>query len=231
MIRRRRRDPTILHVPVLPDESWWVVDESRRLRISGIPPFGSAPWAVLHLEWPALDSHVRHQRCDGMIRSPQSARSDGRSLPLLIASTLCFSWSALLLLLTVLVAIPMFSGHGFAIAAALFPAVVLMIAGTYGLTGYLIYRRRRSGAWLGVAVAVLGALLQFAIHLDIMSTSLTPGWLAVDAVLLVCLLTNWGRLDEAAPGARRRPGRRNRSSTRGPSPRQRRAWADRSPHP
>ena len=49
-----------------------------------------------------------------------------------------------------------------------------------------------------LAVAVLTALLQLGLHLDIMWISLTPGWLAVDALLLALLLTNWRRFDRGA---------------------------------
>ena len=95
--------------------------------------------------------------------------------------------------------LPLFSRHGFAIAAALFPSIVLIIAVIYCVTGYFIAQRRRVGAWLGVAVAVLTALLQLVLHLDIMWISLTPGWLALDALLLVLLLTNWRCFDRGAP--------------------------------
>jgi len=94
----------------------------------------------------------------------------------------------------------MVSGHGFGIAAALFPAIVLLIALTYCTTGYLIARRRRLGAWLGVTVAILTLPLQFIMHLDIMWTSLTPGWLITDALLLAVLLTSWRLFDQRAPG-------------------------------
>jgi hypothetical protein len=108
-------------------------------------------------------------------------------------------WGATLLLLSIIVTLPMFSRHGFAIAAALFPFVVLIIAVTYCVTGYLIGQRRRLGAWFGVTVATLTALLQFVLHLDIMWISLTPAWLAVDALVLLLLLTNWRHFDNGAP--------------------------------
>ena len=120
--------------------------------------------------------------------------------PVLITAALCYSWGGILLLLTVAMTLPMFSRHGFVLAAAGFPLVVLIIAVTYCVTGYLIARRRRFGAWLGVTVATLTALLQFVLHLNIMWTSLTPGWLAVNALLLVLLLANWRRFDYGAPG-------------------------------
>lgn len=94
--------------------------------------------------------------------------------------------------------LPLFSRHRVAIAAALFPLVVSIMAVAYCITGYLIAQQRRLGARLGVAVAVLTALLQLGLHLDIMWISLTPGWLAVDALLLALLLTNWRRFDRGA---------------------------------
>jgi hypothetical protein len=96
---------------------------------------------------------------------------------------LCYIWGAIMLGLAIVVLVPMFSRRGFAIAAALFPFILLIIAATYCVTGYLIGRRRRFGAWLGVTVATLTALLQLVMHLNIMRISLTPGWLAVDALL------------------------------------------------
>jgi hypothetical protein len=122
-----------------------------------------------------------------------------RSLPVLIASMLCYIWGAIMVGLAIVVLVPMFSRRGFAIAAALFPFIVLVIAVTYCVMGYLIGRRRRFGAWLGVTVATLTALLQLVMHLNIMRINLTPGWLAVDALLLVLLLSNWRRFDQVAP--------------------------------
>ena len=103
-----------------------------------------------------------------------------------------------MLWLSVAVTLPLVSRHRIAIAGALFPVVVLIIAGTYCVTGYLIARQRPLGAWLGVTVATLTALLQFVLHLYIMRVSLTPGWLAVDALLLGLLLTNWRHFDHDA---------------------------------
>lgn len=123
-----------------------------------------------------------------------------RSLPVLLASILCYLWGIILLSVAVAAASPMFSGHGFVIAAALFPLIVLTVAVPYFITGYFISRRRRLGAWLGVALATLTALLQFVMHLDIMWISLTPGWLVVDALLLVVLVANWRRFDQPARG-------------------------------
>jgi hypothetical protein len=104
-----------------------------------------------------------------------------------------------MLVIAIVTLVPMFSGRGFAIAAALFPFIVLIIAVMYCVMGYLIGQRRRFGAWLGVTVATLTALLQFVMHLDIMWISLTPGWLAIDGLLLVLLLSNWRRFDQVAP--------------------------------
>lgn len=117
-------------------------------------------------------------------------------LPVRIAASLCYVWGFILLLNAMAGAAPMFSGHGFVIVAAVLPAIVLMIALTYGITGYLIGRRRRVGAWLGVTVAILTGLLQSVMHLDIRWISLTPGWLVVDALLLVVLLTSWRVFDQ-----------------------------------
>src|SRR5262249_47267186 len=142
---------------------------------------------------------VRRQRRGATIPTPSSDSPRRQFLPVMIASTLCFLWAAILLLLIILVVFPKSSGSGFAIAALPFLFIVLIIAVTYGLTGYLIGRRRRFGAWLGVTVATLTALLQLIMHLNIMWISLTPAWLALDAVLLVLLLTNWRHLDRGAP--------------------------------
>lgn len=128
-----------------------------------------------------------------------SALPRGQSLSALIAATLCYVWGAVLLWLGVAVMLPIFSRHRFAIAAALFPLVVLTIAVTYVVSGYLIAQRRRIGAWFGVTVAVLTALVQGVLHLDIMWISLTPIWLAVNALLLGLLLTNWRRFHLGAP--------------------------------
>ena len=114
---------------------------------------------------------------------------------MLIASTLCYIWGAIMLWLVIVMLVPLFSRRGFAIAGALFPCIVLIVAVTYFVTGFLIGRRRRSGAWLGVTVAIFTALLQSVMHLDIMWISLTPGWLALDALLLLLLLSNWRRFD------------------------------------
>ena len=130
----------------------------------------------------------------------QDSRPSGsQALPIRIASVLCYVWGFILLVNATAGAVPMFSGHGFVIAAALFPGIVLMIALTYGTTGYLISRRSRVGAWLGVTLAILTGLLQFDMHLDIMWISLTPGWLVVDTILLVVLLTSWRYFGQRAP--------------------------------
>ena len=123
----------------------------------------------------------------------------GRSLPVLIAASLCYIWGAVLLLVSVASALPMVSRHAFALAGAVFPFIVLIIGVTYCVTGRLIGQRRRFGAWLGAAVATLTALLQFVLHLYIMWISLTPAWLVIDALVLVLLLTNWRHFDHGAP--------------------------------
>ena len=105
-----------------------------------------------------------------------------------------------MLLLTGAMVIPMFSAHGLVVTALLFPFVVLIIGVAYVLTGDLIRRRRRLGAWLGVTLGALTAILQFVMHLYILRLNLTPGWLVVDALLLVLLLANWGQFGKAAPG-------------------------------
>ena len=120
------------------------------------------------------------------------------SLPVLIAGALCYIWGAILLLLTMDMMLHLFSRRGFAFAGAPFPLIVLIIGVTYCVTAYRITQRRRSGAWLGVIVAALTALLQFILHLDIMWISLTPAWLALDALVIVLLLTNWRRFDDAS---------------------------------
>jgi len=96
---------------------------------------------------------------------------------------------------------PLFSGHGFAIAGALFSMIVLAIALIYCLVGYLMHLRSRTGAWLGVTVAALTLPLQLVMHLDLMWVSLTPVWLAVDALVLILLLANWRRFQQVPPRA------------------------------
>lgn len=110
---------------------------------------------------------------------------------------LCYLWGIVLLTVAIAAASPVFSGHGFVLAAALFPLIVLIVAVAYFVIGYFIQRRRRLGAWLGITVAIVTAFLQFVMHLDLMWISLTPAWLVVDAVLLVVLLANWRRFDQA----------------------------------
>jgi len=95
-----------------------------------------------------------------------------------------------LLLVAVASVAPMFSRHGFSIAGALFPLIVLIIALAYCVTGYFIGQRRRLGRWLGLTVATLTLLLQLVMQLDIMRISLKPAWIIVDTLLLVILLAN-----------------------------------------
>jgi hypothetical protein len=93
----------------------------------------------------------------------------------------------------------LFAGHGTAIAGALFSIIVLAIALIYFVVGYLLHRRRRAGAWLGATVAALTLPLQLVMHLDVMWVSLTPAWLAIDALVLILLLTNWRRFEQPPP--------------------------------
>lgn len=116
------------------------------------------------------------------------------------ASILCFLWGIVLLLVAGASAAPMFSGHRFAIAGAMFPLIVLLVALAYCVTGYLIGRRRRLGAWLGLTIGTLTLLLQPVIQLDIMYISLKPGWIIVDTLLLAVLLASWRRFDQPAGG-------------------------------
>ena len=142
---------------------------------------------------------ARRQRRNGVgILSTSLDVPSNRFLLILVASILCYIWGAILLLLSVVVVIPMLSGRSTVIAGALFPVVVLIIALTYFLTGYFIGRRRRLGAWLGITVSTGTALLQFVLHLDMMRISLTPSWLAIDALLFTLVLTNWRRFDRVA---------------------------------
>lgn len=92
--------------------------------------------------------------------------------------------------------IPGLSTHGLVIAAMLFPAVVFILAAAYCLSGYLIVRQRKFGAWLGGSLAAGTTALQFVMHLYMMHINLTPAWLIVNAVVLLLVLMNWWQFRE-----------------------------------
>lgn len=119
-----------------------------------------------------------------------------RRLPVLIAATLCYAWGITLLVAVGAMVIPGLSTHGLVIAATLFPAVVFILAATYCLSGYLIGRQRRSGAWLGATLAAGTTALQFVMHLYLMHINMTPPWLVVNGVILLLVLMNWGQFRE-----------------------------------
>lgn len=75
-------------------------------------------------------------------------------------------------------------------------SIVLIIAGAYGFSGYLIRRRRRVGAWFTATLVGLTTALQFFMHLDVERVNTKPPWLILNALLLVLLLTNWTRFGE-----------------------------------
>ena len=116
---------------------------------------------------------------------------------MLIAAALCYAWGGILLVLVVAMVAPSLSAHRFSMAVTLFPAVVLLFAITYGLSGYLVHRRLKFGAWLGAGMAVATTALQPVMQLYLMHLDLKPAWLVVNALVLALILASWGRFGEA----------------------------------
>jgi len=127
--------------------------------------------------------------------SPDRPRKQPR--PIIAASSLCYAWGIILLASAAAISLPLLSRPRAFIAAVGFLSIVLIIAVAYCLSGYLIRRQRRSGAWFTGALVALTTALQLFMHLSLERVNMKPPWLIVNALLLVLLLTNWARFGKA----------------------------------
>lgn len=127
---------------------------------------------------------------------PSSGSPSKQPAPIIIASYLCYAWGIILLVPTVVILVPLSSKPRAFMAAVGFLSIVVIIGVAYCLGGYLIRRRRRSGAWYIGILIVLTSALQFSMHLNFEGVNMKPPWLIVNALLLILLLTNWTRFGE-----------------------------------
>lgn len=79
------------------------------------------------------------------------------STSLLAASTLCWAWGVLLFLVTLALGIPFLAMKMY--QALILPIIFLMLCAAYIVAGVTIRRRRKWGAIVGMAVAVVYDLL------------------------------------------------------------------------
>jgi len=79
------------------------------------------------------------------------------SVPLLVASTLCWIWAVLLFLVAIALGIPFISMGMY--QALILPIIFLMLSAFYVVAGVGIRRRKKWGAIVGIAVAALYAAL------------------------------------------------------------------------
>lgn len=142
-------------------------------------------------------SHQENLRWSAMTTSspsPDSPRK--RPPPIAIASFLCYAWGIILLVLSLVVLLPLLSRPRTLIAALGFLSIVIIIGAVYCLSGYLIRRRGRFGAWFTGAVVVLTTALQVDMHLNFEGVDMKPPWLIVNALLVILLLAHWARFGE-----------------------------------
>lgn len=126
--------------------------------------------------------------------SPASPRRQPAQI--VVAWALCYAWGIILLVPTVVTLIPLLSRPRAFIGAVGFLSIVLIIGVAYCFSGYLIRRRRRSGAWFTGTMVALTTALQFSMHLNFAHVNMKPPWLIVNALLVILLLTNWARFRE-----------------------------------
>ena len=79
------------------------------------------------------------------------------SVPLLVASTLCWIWAVLLFLVAIALGIPFISMGMY--QALILTIIFLMLSAFYVVAGVGIRRRKKWGAIVGIAVAALYAAL------------------------------------------------------------------------
>ena len=79
------------------------------------------------------------------------------SVPLFVASTLCWIWAVLLCLVAIALGIPFISMGMY--QALILPIIFLMLSAFYVVAGVGIRRRKKWGAIVGIAVAALYAAL------------------------------------------------------------------------
>lgn len=115
---------------------------------------------------------------------------------IIVAWCLCYAWGIILLVPSVVIVVPLLSKPRAFIGAMAFLSIVMAIGIAYCACGQLIRRRRRSGAWITLAVVALTSVLQFSMELDFAHVDMKLPWLIVNALLLILLLTNWARFRE-----------------------------------
>jgi len=120
--------------------------------------------------------------------SPASPRKQPTQI--VVAWSLCYAWGIILLVPTVVILVPLLSRPRAFIGAMGFLSIVLIIGAAYCLSGHLIRRRRRFGAWFTGTVVAVTTALQFSMHLNFAHVNMKPPWLIVNALLLILLLTN-----------------------------------------
>jgi len=125
---------------------------------------------------------------------PDSPRKQPTQI--VVAWSLCYAWGIILLVPSVVILAPLLSKPRAFIGALGFLSIVVIIGVAYCFSGYLIRRRRPSGAWFTATVVALTTALQFSMRLNFAHVNMKPPWLIVNALLLILLLTNWARFRE-----------------------------------
>lgn len=121
-----------------------------------------------------------------MTSKPVSAEPPRRAPgAVLVASTLCYVWGALLVLSAISQVIALASMYGLLSGQLLHSAAIFLVALAYLVAGRTIRRRRPLGFWLGAGLALGTGLLQLYIQINA-----TPVWLGLDALLLILLALN-----------------------------------------
>ena len=135
--------------------------------------------------------------------APPSDDPRKRTAPIVIASSLCYAWGVILLVLTLEALLPLRSRPRALVGALGFLSIVIILGAAYCLGGFLLRRRGRSGVWFTGILVVLTTALQFVMQLNFHHVDMKLPWLVVNAILLalfVLLIANGARAGERRRG-------------------------------
>ena len=118
-----------------------------------------------------------------------SVDSPGRPQALLIASTLCWVWGILIVLIGISVLIPAIAMRGLSSRSAIFALGLCLFGLGYCSAGYLVRKMRLIGGWIALVAAVLFCPAQF-----VGGTAQAVVGLVVNLAIVVLVMANWRRL-------------------------------------
>ncbi len=112
----------------------------------------------------------------------------------MVASTLCWLWGAIMVLVSLALLIPAIAAHGVGGGAVVVPAAFLLLAAAYLYGGYAVRKQRRAGGWAAAGAAGFMAALQLRNGLS----RAAGASLVVNLVILGLVVANWRHLRSRA---------------------------------